>query len=121
MREVILNSEEIREGVEQAYREGGIEECQRKGFNVDEVRPAHPNEVVVFEHYVVDDGLGTIEKKREIGVNPYGKARILLDALTIFALPLWIEQLRTLGIKDSGYWQMVFKERNERLARQEKG
>lgn len=111
MREIILNSQEIREGVEQAYREGGIEECQRRGFNVDEVRPAHPNEVVVFEHYEIDDGLGTIGTKREVKVNPYKEAKTLLDAIMTFALPLWIEQLRTLGVRDSFYWQMVQNER----------
>jgi len=106
MKEVILNAKEIKEGVEQAYRTGGIEECQRRGFNVHEVRPAHPNEIV--KETIIYDG----EEE-----DKYSRARTLVNALTAFALPLWIDQLRILGVRDSGYYLLVQKERDAKRRR----
>jgi len=116
-KEIILVGRETREAVEQAIARGGIEECQRLGLNIDEIRPAHPNEIVIFEHYEQDDGLGTIGRKREIKVDPYQEAKDWLDAMCIVCLPIWMEQLRTFGIKDSAYWQMMTEERNEKRRR----
>jgi len=114
-KEIILVGRETREAVEEAIARGGIEECQRLGLNVDTIKAPEPNEIVIFEHYEQDDGLGTIGRKREVG--RYEEARNWLDAITIICLPIWMEQLRTFGIKDSAYWQMMTEERNEKRRR----
>lgn len=95
-KEVILNSPETREMVRGAVAEGGIKEAQRQGFNVDTIKEPDPFEIVVYEN----EGLEN--------------AREWLDAMCLICLPIWMEQLRTFGIKDSNYWMMV---RNEREAK----
>lgn len=106
-KEIILVGRETREAVEQAIAVGGIEECQRLGLNIDEIRPAHPNEIVK-ETIVFENKSG------------YENAKEWLDAVTIVCLPIWLKQmidlklehLKSLKIDESGRWLGVAEERN---------
>lgn len=98
-KEIILVGKETRQAIKRAIEVGGIEEAQRLGLNVDTIKEPDPFEIVVYD--------GEEESK-------FKEAREWLDAMCLICLPIWMEQLRTFGIKDSNYWMMV---RNEREAK----
>lgn len=101
MREIILTSPETREIAREAISHGGIEEAQRRGIHIDEIRFPHPNEVVLFDN----------DKNEKSKLE---EAREWLEAMMIVAYPIWVYQLRTLGVHDAALWQELSRERNER-------
>ena len=91
---------------ERETRQFQLERLEQEGKPIYQAKAE--NEQVLFEMAEEND------EKFIIYENNYQTAREVLDAITVICLPIWLEQLRELGVNDSLTWKFVQQERQER-------